>query len=70
MQPKDDEPLTQELNVPGMCWLLADDDLNCSRWPLASSHDLVPPTSLGHHQLQPPCSWAKAMLAYYSWTSC
>ena len=37
-------------------WLLADDDINCSRRPLASSHDLVWPTSLEQLQLPSPYS--------------
>jgi hypothetical protein len=31
MPPEDDEPLTQEPDVLGLYWLLADDDINCSR---------------------------------------
>jgi len=35
MPSEDDEPLTQEPYVLGLYWLLADDDINCSRGPLA-----------------------------------
>lgn len=48
----------------------ADDNINCSCRPLASSHDLVWPTSLEQLQLPSPYSWVKAIPSYYPWNSC